>query len=136
MAKYSINYFVKSAGIMLFCCSILHALAAQNDIDSLRNRLHDARGIQKVEINYTIGSEFYSAFPDSATHYFQEALRLSRETGNDTFAARSLNKIGILNYNSGAYDKAISNLFSALKIFERYGDKWRIARCLQYLSMA
>ncbi len=136
MTKYSIKYFVKTVGCLLFCLNIHFVYADGKDIDSLKNILSDATAIEKININYKIGSEYYASLPDSAMYYFNEALRLSGVMKNDTFTAKCLNRIGVLNFNSGDYEKAIGNFFKALKIFERYQDKTRIIRCLQYLGKA
>src|SRR5262249_28069781 len=136
MAKYSMNYFVKGAVTLLLCLDIYFTHAQENEIDSLKSILPASSAKDKAAINYQIGALFFSAAPDSAIHYYNEALKLARVVKNDTLAAKSLNKIGILNYNSGEYETAIRNLFSALKIFEHIQDKERIIRCLQYIGMA
>lgn len=130
------NYFVKTAAILVFCLNIHPSQAERNEIDSLKNSLPGASAAEKMRINYLIGSEFLRSLPDSAMRYYNEALELSREMRNDTFTARCLNKIGTLNYNSGAYESAIGNFYSALQLFERLRDKQRMIRCLQYLGMA
>jgi adenylate cyclase len=130
------NYFVKKTVSLLFCLNIQFLHAEKNDIDSLKKILSGATTIEKVKINYQIGAQFFRLSSDSSMHYFNEALKLSREISNDTLAAKCLYRIGILGFNSGAYEKAIGNLFGALKIFERYDDKRRAIRCLQYLGMA
>src|SRR5690242_10336323 len=124
MAKYYINYFVKIAGIMLLFCLSIHCIHAEDKgIDSLKNKLQSATAIDVIKINYELGTQFLDSLPDSAKYYFNEALTLSQHVSNDTFCARCLNKIGDLNFNSGDYKNAISNLYSALQIFERLGDK-------------
>lgn len=130
------NYFVKITVTLLFCLTIHFSNAKTDNIDSLKNILPGATPIEKIKINYRIGTYFSGLSPDSAIHYFNEGLRLSREISNDTLAARCTYRIGILNFNTGDYEKAIGNLFSSLKTFERYGDKSRAIRCLQYLGMA
>ncbi len=136
MTKYSMNYFVGIAAALLFCLNIHFVYAENKEIDSLKNSIPGAPAIEKIKINYLIGSRFFNSFPDSAIQYYNEALMLSQEINNDTFAAKCLNKIGDLNFNSGEYEKAIGNLYRALKIFERYQDKRRAMRCFQYLGMA
>ena len=138
MAKYSMNYYINTlaATVLLFCLSIHFTYAESNKIDSLKNSLEGAEAREKMKINYLIGTELMESLPDSAIHYYNEALKLSRQVNNDTFCARCLNKIGNLNYYSGAYEKAIDNLYSALKIFERINDKRRTMVCLQYLHLA
>ena len=137
MTKYSMNFFIRTAGFVLLFCINFHCIYAKNrEIDSLKNKLGDAQALDVIKINYRIGSIFLSSSPDSALHYFNEGLKVSQRIHNDTLSAQCLNKIGILKYNSGEYETAIGNLYSALKIFERSGDKFRSMRCLQYLGMA
>jgi adenylate cyclase len=122
--------------ILLICASIQSVHGQPTNLDSLKGILPSLPAIAQIKINYQIGTQFFDSSPDSAIQYFTIALNLSRATHNDTFAARCLNKIGGLNFNAGQYEKAIGNLFSALKIFELNLDKKRTVRCLQYLCMA
>jgi len=136
LPKHVLKHFVATA-VILFCWFIPTFIRAeQNPIDSLKKELVKAMSTEKIKINYRLGAEFFDTLPDSAIYYYKEGLRLSREMKNDTFAAKCLNRIGILNFNAGDYEKAISNLYTALNIFERIGDSSRTVRCLQYLSMA
>ena len=136
MTKYSMIFFLKTAVGFVLCLNALLSHAQKNEIDSLRNILPSAAAVDKMNINYRIGTQFFYSLPDSAIYYFNKALSLSRTTHNDTFSAKSLSKIGILHYGSGDYPKAINNLFSALKIFERLQDKKRTMLCMQHLGMA
>jgi adenylate cyclase len=130
------NYFVKAAGILFFSLTVFFVQASTDELDSLKNRLHSSKGIVKINLNYLIGSQYINSIPDSAIYYYGEGLELSKVLRNDTFEAKCLNKIGVLKFNSGDYETAITNLYKALKIFERYQDKNRLLRCLQYLGMA
>jgi len=130
------NYFGKAAGVLFFTAFSCTVHAAMNEIDSLKTRLEHSSGIEKINFNYLIGAQYFNSNPDSAIYFYGEGLELSKELHNDTFEAKCLNKIGVLKFNSGDYETAITNLYKALKIFERYQDKDRILRCLQYLGMA
>ena len=137
MTKFSMHYFVKTSGMVLLLCLRVQSLFAENrEIDSLKSLLPGAPELEKIKINYLIGAEFFNTLPDSSLHYFNVGLQLSQAANNDTFTAKCLNKIGILKFNSGEYEVAIRNFFSALSVFERYQDKFRTMRCLQYLGMA
>jgi hypothetical protein len=69
MTKYSINYFVKTAGAFLFCL-IAHIIHAEKyNIDSLKNGLKDASVFEKIKTNYLLGTQFFGSSPDSAMHY-------------------------------------------------------------------
>ena len=136
MAKYSQFYFVKTVGILFFCLSLYNVRAGENGIDSLKSLLHGATTLEQAQIHYKIGSLFFDTAPHSALYYFTTALTLSRQGGNDTLTARSLNKIGNMHFQSGEYNKAIENLFSALSLFQDIQDTARIMRCMQYLADA
>lgn len=130
------RYFTLVTGTLLLCLGI-PPIHAQNTItDSLRNRLHQASIVQKIEINYEIGSSFFNELPDSAIYYYQEALRLAQDVHNDTLMARCLNKIGNLEFNAGDYDDAIDHIYKALNLFEQHQDQSRMTRCMHYLAMA
>ena len=135
MPKHVLKQFVVTIAILLGCV-LLPICAQQNVIDSLKKHLEVATLPEQITINYLIAAEYFDVLPDSAIHYYTIGLRICQQTRNDTFAAKCLNRIGILNFNAGDYDLAISGLYDALKIFERTGDSLRIVRCLQYLSMA
>ncbi len=136
MSKHVIRHFVATAAI-LFCWFTPHFICAeQNPIDSLKIKLAEATSTEKIKMNYLIGAEFFDTLPDSAIYYYKEGLKLSQEMKNDSFAAKCFYRMGILNLNAGDYQEAIGNLYNALNIFERNGDKSRTIRCLQYLSMA
>ncbi len=137
MRKRSLNFFLKTTeAILLFLLSIQPAYAQKSETDSLRTALVGALPAARIEINYLIGSYYFSSLPDSAINYFNAALELSQAMNNDTLSAKCMYRIGILKYNAGAYDTAIGNLFRALNIFERNQDPSRALLCLQYLGMA
>jgi adenylate cyclase len=136
MTKYFLIYFGKVAGTLLLCLTGVFMHAQTNKTDSLKRVLPGATPREKMHINYLIGSAYIDLSPDSAMAYYNEALRLSRELKNDTLTARCLNKLGNIQFDAGNYEKAISNLFSALEIFQRIHDNPRAIGCLHYLSMA
>ena len=121
MTKYSMNFFIRTAGFVLLFCINFHCIYAKNrEIDSLKNKLGDAQALDVIKINYRIGSIFLSSSPDSALHYFNEGLKVSQRIHNDTLSAQCLNKIGILKYNSGEYETATSEFIpGAFEYFQR-----------------
>jgi len=131
------KYFVRTvAAFSIYFIGILFVRAENNQFDSLIRLLPAASQIEQVKIYYSVGSELDASNPDSAMGYFRDGLQLARELGNDTLGAKCLRRIGMIHYNAGDYNKAITNLYEALKIFERYQDKGRTLRCMQYLGMA
>ena len=136
MSKYFLYQILAKGSIFLCCFSLQVVHAEQNGIDSLKKMLAQATLTDKIKANYLIAGEFFDTLPDSAISYYNEGLRLSREMGNDTFAAKCLYRLGILNFNAGDYETAIGSLYPALNTFELTGDSSRTIRCLQYLCMA
>src|SRR5436190_10080914 len=130
------NYFVKAVYILLVCSSAQFLYAGESDKDSLHRILRHSTETERLIIYYQLGSDLYKTLPDSALYYYTEALKLARKTENDSFTAKSLNRIGIIKFDSGDYRNAIGNFFLALKLFEQQKDKQRMIRCLQYLGKA
>src|SRR5438132_1626962 len=112
------DYFVRTAWTLSLCLNLHFVHAQSRYTDSLVKILPHASAKEKPEIIYQIGSQLFFSSPDSAMGYFNESLKLLRHAKNDTIAAKCLYRIGILNFNSGDYEKAIENFFSSLKIFE------------------
>lgn len=75
----------------------------QNEILNIRGVLHDVSGNS-----------------DSAYFYFQKALILSKKHNFKTIEARSVNNLGMYNWNKGNWNVALNYFFQALKINEKY----------------
>jgi adenylate cyclase len=128
--------FILVTGTLLLSVNAECIHAQHSTTNPLITSLHQASTVQKIKINYEIGSSYFDTLPDSAIYYFKESLGLAQDMHNDTFVARCLNKIGNLEFNAGNYDDAIDHIYTALNLFEQHKDQSRMMRCMQYLAMA
>ena len=55
--------------------------------------------------------------------YFNQALAIIREIGNQTVESATLNNIGLVYKNQGQYDQALSYYNQALVIIREIGDR-------------
>ncbi|WP_231565527.1 tetratricopeptide repeat protein [Psychroserpens sp. Hel_I_66] len=61
--------------------------------------------------------------PDSASYYFEKALKLSRDNGFKNIESMCVNNLGMFNWNIGNYDKALDYFFQSLKMNEDVNDE-------------
>jgi signal transduction histidine kinase len=69
-----------------------------------------------------------------AIEYFQKALKINEELGNNPGVTNCLNNIGIIYYYQANYPKALEYYNKALKINEEMGDKSAISNCLNNIA--
>ncbi|MEO5569928.1 MAG: tetratricopeptide repeat protein [Bacteroidia bacterium] len=112
------------------------SFAGQLETDSLKNQLHNATSIDKININYAIAFQFENSLPDSALAYYEKGLKLAEASGNDTLIAKGYSGTGNVKFNTGNYNEAVDHLFKALKIFENHHLEKNAITCLQYIGMA
>ncbi|WP_299368238.1 tetratricopeptide repeat protein [Winogradskyella sp.] len=55
---------------------------------------------------------------DSASYYFEKALKMSRDFGFENIESMCINNLGMLNWNRGNYSKALDYFFESLKMDE------------------
>ncbi len=55
---------------------------------------------------------------DSAAHYFEKALKMSRDFGFKNIESMCINNLGMFNWNRGNYNEALDYFFQSLKMDE------------------
>ncbi|PCJ83462.1 MAG: hypothetical protein COA57_11190 [Flavobacteriales bacterium] len=130
--------------IALYCsllflhCSL--AFAQQSEIDSLeailKEEIHDT---VKVNTLNALAGMYTYAHPDTAIHYYQQAVKLSAayvNNGDDKTAkiyntkiADCLFSMGILYANRGNYKEAIEQFMRSMDIAKRIENETAIAKC-------
>lgn len=63
---------------------------------------------------------------DSAKFYFEKTLELSRKNRHKIIEVRSINNLGMLNWNQGNYKKALNYFFEGLKLNENLPEDKKI----------
>ncbi|WP_396179757.1 tetratricopeptide repeat protein [Flavobacterium sp.] len=69
---------------------------------------------------------------DSATFYFKKTLELSRKNRHKIIEVRSINNLGMLNYNQGNYKNALNYFLEGLKRNEILPDDKKIKNSIFY----
>lgn len=96
--KKAKEFLRKSEKIALF----KKLLYGQNEILNIKGIFHDISGNS-----------------DSAKYYFQKSLVFSKKHNFKVMEARSVNNLGMYNWNRGNWNKALSYFFAALKINDK-----------------
>jgi signal transduction histidine kinase/Tfp pilus assembly protein PilF len=69
---------------------------------------------------------------DSAKFYFEKTLKLSRKNHHKVIEVRSINNLGMLNWNQGNYKKALNYFLEGLKLNEYLSDDKKIKNAIFY----
>jgi len=64
---------------------------------------------------------YYQADYKKALVYYEEILKIAKQTSNDFGTAIGYNNIAMINYMMGEYETALTNYFNALQISEKLG---------------
>lgn len=73
--------------------------------------------------------------PDSALIYAEQALTIARNTKHKTGEASSLNRLGVVLWKNGKYDRALQFLLGSLKIREESNDLPGQLACLNNIGI-
>ena len=117
----------------ILCCNIsVHGQINQADSIFLlyKSAKHDTTRISLL--NEEIGYSFERKYPDSAIFYYEKAIRITNKNLSSIgdgdpqlkftylkLKANAIRYIGIVEYEKGAYDKAIQFVLKSLKIYEQ-----------------
>lgn len=106
-----------------------------NKVDSLLNLLKTATvDSQKVKILHELSYNVCETNYLQSIEYASNALEISKTNNYKKGAGLSYFALGRSNESKGEYQKAISNFFLALQIFEEIDDKVDIAKTLSYIG--
>lgn len=114
---------------------------AQFDLhtDSIPGKGHrtqsDSVTRQFIKTTIDLGESIKYNNPDSSIYYFNQALTMAREIGDQENVARSYSRIGGTRYVMGEYDFALEAFMKSLKIFEVMDHKRGIAVGLNNIGM-
>lgn len=119
------NRIIKN--LLCACLAISPALqvyAQQNSIDELKlafaKHKSDTTG---VELLRKLSRQIQSRRPDSALLYAQQGLDLARKLSFKKGEADCMNRLGVVLWKNGKYDRALSFLLNSLKIREDINDR-------------
>jgi tetratricopeptide (TPR) repeat protein/CHAT domain-containing protein len=111
--------------IILYLFSVLFILASVLFILIVPSRQlsNQDSGIEKVDALIQKGAEYYHRSQYSeALRYFQQALEISRKTGDSAGEGQTLNNMGVVYRNLGQYSRALEYFWQSLEISRKTGD--------------
>ena len=100
----------------------------------LATKLEFLKGLAESLRILGIYNYFKSNYPE-ALSYYQQALEVNKELGDNRIAASCLNNTAVIYYRQGNYPRALENYQKALTIMEEMGVKDRVAACLDNIAI-
>ncbi|MBN3035002.1 MAG: tetratricopeptide repeat protein [Bacteroidales bacterium] len=91
-------------------------------IDSLKQRLGQVEGEERIRVLIGLSYNFLRISVDESLEYGRQALDYSERSGNRRGVARALNMIGVGHSSAGDYESALSYHGQALDIFTELHD--------------
>ncbi len=110
--------------------SISYAREAAKLSDQFHFPIGKAKAFNSIGIAYDIIGNY-----DSALHYYQASLAISKKENNKKQIANTLNNIGLVEWNKGEYGHALNNYLSSLKLFEEINSKKGQANTLSNIGL-
>ena len=115
--------------LVLLFVAIYPGFAGQKQIDSLKKALNNASAdTARINLLVKLSREYYLQKPDSGLNYAEQALSLSKKTGNTMGKMQALTQAGFSMWLLGDLPGASQSFISSLKIAVQLNDKWSIAR--------
>jgi len=117
-------------GTAMFVC------AQKNEITRLKAQLlQHADDTAGVEVLRKMSLQAQSAMPDSALVYAQQGVELARKLSFKAGEANCLNRLGVVLWKNGKYDRALSVLLNSLKIREELHDRLGMLKSLSDIGI-
>ncbi len=118
--KYQVNYNLCFVLVLLLLFG--KAFSQNTVIDSLKTRLNEVEGEDKIKVLIGLSYNYLRISADSSLKYSNQALDYSKETDNQRGIARGMLMIGSGHNAKGEYFLAIESQLRALEIFEELND--------------
>jgi tetratricopeptide (TPR) repeat protein len=107
-------------GSNLLCIfAIVHTFAFAGSSQHKSALLTDSAAVEQLRLK---SLNLQSTMPDSALIYAQRGLNLSRKIGYKKGEGDCLNRLGVVFWRNGRYDRALSCLLKSLKLREEISD--------------
>jgi tetratricopeptide (TPR) repeat protein len=110
--------------ICLFVYTLTSAYAQQSPVSSLRAQLRQrVPDTARVELLRKLSMQIQAQRPDSALLFAQQGLSLAQKINYKKGEADCLDRLGVVLWKNGKYDRALSSVIGALKIREKNKDR-------------
>ena len=113
----------------VFFLVIAFCISAQNKTDSLKKLLtNTTNSTARAALLVELSKNYYLSKPDSGLDYANEALTISKKTGDIKGEMRALSQAGFSMFLLGNYPAALQTFIRSQHIATQLNDKWSIAR--------
>lgn len=119
------NYLIKRmVAICLFVCSLAVSYAQKNTISDLKSQLRGrVADTVRVELLRKLSKQIETLKPDSALLFAQQGLSLAQKISYKKGEADCLDRLGVVLWENGKYDRALSRVIESLKLREQNNDR-------------
>lgn len=131
------NHMIKGMACVCLLISVAAlAYAQKNKTDSLRllvaKHQNDTAG---VELLRKLSLQIQASRPDSALIYAQQGMDLARKFSFKKGEADCMNRLGVVLWKNGKYDRALLFLINSLKLREEINDRLGILKSLSDIGI-
>jgi DNA-binding CsgD family transcriptional regulator/tetratricopeptide (TPR) repeat protein len=110
---------------------------AQTALEMALNQARDRRQVEVEQASLVDLAAFFASRDYAAARRYAElSLAIARQIGEPIRIGRALNRLGNVLTNQLQFDAGRALHDEALSIFERHGDRWGSADCLDLIGMA
>ena len=120
--------------ILLF--SQIFLFADETKIDSLKSRLENVSGQEKIEILKELAGAYWELPPNDRIAFAEQAIELSEEFHDHKSKADAFNHLGVAYNNLGDSPKSMDYFLKALDIMEKIDDKNGMAQSFTNIGQA
>ena len=118
---------------IIFFLLIHISTAYAENIDTLKSRLENATGREKIEILNELAGAYWEIPPNTRIAFAEQSIELSEEFHDEKSKADAYNHLGVAYNNLGDSQKSMDYFLRALNIMEEIDDKNGIAN--SYLNI-
>ena len=124
------------SSLCLGCICLTTRAVAQENTDSLQNRLSDLQGIERVPLLNELALRLRAPHQDQAVSYGKEALSILQDLPNDSLNMQSLHALGAAYMTSAKYDSALIAGTQSKELAETLKDTLHLIRSLNLMTEA
>jgi len=119
------NYSIKTTvATCLFVCILAGSYAQKKSVSSLRSQLKEhVPDTVRVELLRQLSKQIEVLKPDSALLLAQQGVSLAQKINYQKGEADCLDRLGVVLWKNGRYDRALSCMIGSLKIREENNDR-------------
>ena len=120
--------------MFLICINVIPSYS--QEIDTLKNKLQNVKGIEKLKILNKLAGCYWELPPNERITFANQAFDLANKLNDQKSKADAFNNLGVAYNQLDETQKSLSYFMNALDIAEQVNDKDRIAQSFLNLGQA